>query len=66
MVAAVCRLRCRSVQEGLLLVALAVVEVVIFEVMIRLDIVGVERAAGTLFILLVLNFGFVRVLRRRR
>ena len=53
-------------QEGLLLVALAVVEVVIFEVMIRLDIVGVERAAGTLFILLVLNFGFVRVLRRRR
>ena len=52
--------------EILLVVALAVVEVAIFEVMIRLDVVGVERTAETLFILLLLNFGLVHVLRRRR
>jgi hypothetical protein len=37
-----------------------------FEAMIRLDIVGVERTAETLFILLLLKFGLVHVLRRRR
>jgi hypothetical protein len=52
--------------EILLVVGLAVVEVAIFEAMILLDLVGVERAGGTLFILLLLNFGFVQVLRRRR
>lgn len=52
--------------EILLVVGLAVVEVAIFEAMIRLDIVGVERPGETLFILLILNFGFVQVLRRWR
>lgn len=52
--------------EFLLVVGLAVVEVAIFEAMIRLDIVGVERTAETLFILVLLNFGLVQVLRRRR
>jgi len=57
----------RSMQrrELLLIVGLAVVEVAIFEAMIRFDIVGVARAGETLFILLLLNFGFVQVLRRR-
>ena len=50
----------------LLVVGLAVVEVAIFEAMVRLGIVGVARAGETLFILLLLNFGFVQVLRRRR
>lgn len=50
--------------EILLVVGLAVVEVAVFEAMIRLDIVGAARAGETLFILLALNFGFVLVLRR--
>jgi predicted YcjX-like family ATPase len=49
----------------LLVVGLAMIEVAIFEAMIRLGIVGVARAGETLFILLLLNFGFVQVLRRR-
>ncbi len=52
-------------RELLLVVGLAVVEVAIFEAMIRLDIVGVARAGETLFIFLLLNVGFVQVLRRR-
>jgi hypothetical protein len=52
-------------RELVLIVGLAVVEVAIFEAMIRLDIVGVARAGETLFVLLLLNVGFVRVLRRR-
>ncbi len=55
-------------RDAMWIIVLAVVEVILAEVMIRLGIVGVERAAGLLFVLIVLNgafvVGFRRILRR--
>jgi hypothetical protein len=51
-------------REGLLIVVLAIVEVIVFEASIQLGLVGVERAAGTLFLLIVLNGALVVGIRR--
>lgn len=48
--------------SGLLLVVLAVAEVILIELLIRSGIVGVERATGVLFILILLNFALVAAL----
>ncbi len=52
--------------DVILVVVLAVIEVAIFEALIRMGFVGVERASGTMFILILLNFAFVLGLRRVR
>jgi hypothetical protein len=50
----------------MLVVTLAIVEVAVFETLIRLNVVGVERAAGSLFIFIALNVALVAWLRRLR
>jgi len=50
--------------DAIPIVVLAIIEVAIFEALIRIGLVGVERASGMLFILILLNFAFVVGLRR--
>jgi len=51
-------------RDAMWIVVLAVVEVIVAEAMIRLGIVDVERVAGLLFVLILLNSAFVVGLRR--
>jgi hypothetical protein len=55
-----------SRRDVLLIVGLAVVEVVVTETVIRLGLVGIERASTVLFILLLLNFALVTGLHAQR
>jgi hypothetical protein len=53
-------------RDAMLTVLLAVIEVAVVEGLVRLNLVVVERATATLFILIVLNVAFVVGLRRLR